>query len=106
MDIKLLIDINKKVLKKLEIDIESRKERIKFYEELKNKGISSINYEENILTDRENEILIYIEGGFTNQEISETCFISINTVKKHVSRIYRKTGFDRFQLIRKGGYYD
>lgn len=44
----------------------------------------------NPLTVRESEVLAAISSGKTNREIAETLFISINTVKTHVLRIYSK----------------
>ncbi len=43
------------------------------------------------LTDRECEIVRAVIDGYSNYEISEKCFISIGTVKNHLSHIYRKT---------------
>ena len=42
------------------------------------------------LTDREMGILIKITEGFTNSQIAEQLFISINTVKYHTKNIYIK----------------
>ena len=42
------------------------------------------------LTSRETEILALIAGGKTNKEIAAELFISINTVKVHVSNIFQK----------------
>ncbi|MET1019782.1 MAG: LuxR C-terminal-related transcriptional regulator [Microterricola sp.] len=42
------------------------------------------------LTSRELEILSYLPSRFTNTELAEQCFISVNTVKTHVAHIYRK----------------
>ena len=42
------------------------------------------------LTKRELEILSYIAKGYSNQEISEACFITLKTVKTHVSNILSK----------------
>ncbi len=43
-----------------------------------------------LLTERENEVLRLIEMGFTNRQISEKLFISVNTTKTHISNIYSK----------------
>jgi len=43
-----------------------------------------------ILTAREVEVLQLIMGGASNQQIADTCVISIPTVKTHVSRILQK----------------
>jgi len=42
------------------------------------------------LTYRELEVLREIANGATNQEIAEHLFVSVNTVKNHVSNIYSK----------------
>lgn len=51
------------------------------------------------ITPREEEIIGLICEGKSNQEISETLFISLQTVKDHTHRIYTKTGVkNRVQL--------
>lgn len=42
------------------------------------------------LTDREAEVLTYLWEGNSNKEISEKLFISVNTTKFHISRLYGK----------------
>ena len=44
------------------------------------------------LTSRETEILALIAEGKTNKEIAADLFISVNTVKVHVSNIFQKIG--------------
>jgi DNA-binding CsgD family transcriptional regulator len=44
------------------------------------------------LTEREVEVLRLLAAGKTNREIADTLFISQNTVIRHVSNIYGKTG--------------
>jgi len=44
------------------------------------------------LTNREKEVLILIQKGFTNKEIAKELSISTHTAKAHVSEILRKTG--------------
>lgn len=52
------------------------------------------------LTPRETEILIAIARGWTNTEICERLFISMPTVKTHVSHVLDKTGSrDRVQAV-------
>lgn len=52
------------------------------------------------LTSREQEILVYLSEGFSNEEIADKLYISIKTVKNHVSSIYRKTGYrERAKLV-------
>ena len=42
------------------------------------------------LTDRELEILSYLPSRFTNTELAEQCYVSVNTIKTHMAHIYRK----------------
>jgi tetratricopeptide (TPR) repeat protein len=42
------------------------------------------------LSKREYEVLLFIAEGFTDKEISEKIFVSINTVRTHTRRIYDK----------------
>jgi DNA-binding NarL/FixJ family response regulator len=44
------------------------------------------------LTERELEILRLVAGGFTNKEIGEQIFLSVDTVKSHLENVYRKLG--------------
>lgn len=61
------------------------------YQNHNNQGVAA-------LTARENEILIELGRGKTNRQISEDFYITEHTVKKHVSEILRKLGFnDRTQ---------
>ncbi|RCW61190.1 response regulator transcription factor [Halanaerobium sp. ST460_2HS_T2] len=43
------------------------------------------------LTNREREVLKLLIEGKNNQEIAENLFISVNTIKKHLSNIFNKT---------------
>jgi two-component system, NarL family, response regulator LiaR len=45
-----------------------------------------------VLSQRENEVLKYIVRGLSNKEIAEKLFVSENTVKTHVNNIYSKLG--------------
>ncbi|MDI6717308.1 MAG: response regulator transcription factor [Actinomycetota bacterium] len=49
------------------------------------------------LTNREQQIISLINQGFSNQEIANHLFISIATVKFHLSNIYRKHNVKRRQ---------
>lgn len=52
------------------------------------------------LTDREKDIINLIYDGKTNREIADSCFISENTVKKHLSNVYHKMDIaNRSKLI-------
>ena len=44
------------------------------------------------LTEREVEVLRLIAAGKSNQETADLLFISFNTVARHVSNIFSKTG--------------
>ena len=56
------------------------------------------------LTDREHEILELLARGYASAELSETLFISPNTVRTHIHNMYRKLGVasreDLSQLVR------
>ncbi len=54
----------------------------------------SIKMEEVIttLTEREEEVLVYLIQGYTNKQIAEKLIITPATVKAHVSSILHKTG--------------
>ncbi len=41
------------------------------------------------LTDRQNEIVKHIIDGLSYTQIAETCFISVNTVRSHIKKIYK-----------------
>ncbi|GAB3799440.1 response regulator transcription factor [Humibacter antri] len=52
------------------------------------------------LTDRENEIVVLLAEGLSNQEIAARLFIEPSTVKYHVASILTKTGLrDRLQVV-------
>jgi DNA-binding CsgD family transcriptional regulator len=56
-------------------------------------------YKDFNITDREQEVIKLICEGKTNQEIADTLFITIQTVKDHVYRIFKKVGIkNRVQL--------
>ena len=54
------------------------------------------------LTEREQQILVFIVAGRTYREISKALFISEKTVSSHVSNMLRKTGSsNRIELARR-----
>jgi DNA-binding CsgD family transcriptional regulator len=52
-----------------------------------------------VLSNREREILLLVRKGLTNAEIARDLFISENTVKSHVSRVFKKLGITRRREI-------
>ena len=47
------------------------------------------------ISPRENEVLRLIAAGHSNQEIADALYLSLNTVKKHTSMIFRKLEAER-----------
>jgi DNA-binding NarL/FixJ family response regulator len=53
------------------------------------------------LTSREGDVLVLIAQGLTNSEIGAALFLSANTVKTHINRVFAKTGSKtRAQAVR------
>jgi len=51
-------------------------------------------------TDREWEIIYLLAKGLNNQEIADTIFISVHTVKANLENIYRKLNLhNRVQVV-------
>lgn len=48
-----------------------------------------------ILSARENEVLLCLASGLTNKQIAEKLFVSENTIKKHIAAIYLKLEVNR-----------
>ena len=44
------------------------------------------------LTERELEVLQLLSEGYSNKQVSEKLFISVQTVKTHVAHIFEKLG--------------
>lgn len=58
------------------------------------------------LSNREYEILQLLEKGLSNQEISESLFVSLNTTKTHIKKIFRKLAVsNRAQALVKAYEY-
>ena len=58
--------------------------------------------DEKVLTDRELDIVLLLSDRYTNQEIADKLFISVVTVKKHISNIMAKLGAkDRREAVNK-----
>jgi DNA-binding CsgD family transcriptional regulator len=47
------------------------------------------------ISEREIEVLQLISGGLSNQEIADRLFVSVNTVKTHISNIFLKLEVSR-----------
>lgn len=47
------------------------------------------------LSDREKEVLLNIALGYTNKEIADRLFVSVNTIKTHINNIYSKLDVNR-----------
>jgi LuxR family maltose regulon positive regulatory protein len=74
---------------------------------LANPGASSFVLCPLSLTQRELQVLQLIAQNLPNQEIADKLFISINTVKTHVKRIYAKLdAHDRFQALQRAAELD
>ena len=59
------------------------------------------------LTEAELAVLRFLPSHMTNQEIAESLFLSINTIKTHLSSVYRKLGVtSRRQAIAQGRRLD
>ncbi len=63
----------------------------KMMEQLSNRNRHVLHEE---LTNREQEILLLIAQGMSNQEIADELFITLKTVKTHVSNILSKLGVE------------
>lgn len=48
-----------------------------------------------LLSTREVEVLALLAEGFSNQEIADRLFVSLNTTKTHLSNIYQKLNVSR-----------
>ncbi|MGB0176140.1 MAG: response regulator transcription factor [Owenweeksia sp.] len=58
-------------------------------------GINKAELKKLNLTNREYEVLQLLSGGHSNAEIAETLFLSLSTVKTHVSNLYIKMDVQR-----------
>jgi two-component system nitrate/nitrite response regulator NarL len=60
---------------------------------------SGLHPEKPLLTDREKQVVQHVAQGFHNKEIGEKLFISEQTVKNHMQKIFDKLGVsDRLEL--------
>ena len=61
-----------------------------FYSEKVLETLEILNIKENILTPKEEEIIVLLARGKNNHEIADELFISYNTIKTHRKNIHRK----------------
>ena len=59
----------------------------------------SLSRPKNILTVREEEVLIELINGKNNYEIANDLYISVHTVKFHVAPIFQKFGVSRRTMV-------
>lgn len=53
----------------------------------------------NRLSKREREVALYVAEGMSNQEVADMLYVSLRTIKAHLSSIYDKTGIrNRLEL--------
>lgn len=53
----------------------------------------------NVLSEREQEVARYVAEGMSNREMADKMYVSLRTVKAHLSSIYEKTGLrNRLEL--------
>jgi DNA-binding CsgD family transcriptional regulator len=58
--------------------------------ETKIKEPLEVNFSKFGISKREYEVLLLLSKGFSNQEIADKLFVSINTIKTHTSNLYEK----------------
>lgn len=58
------------------------------------------------LSDRENEVLLWLSKGFSYQEIADKLFLSVETIRTHIRNIYEKLQVrNKKEAIKKAGLY-
>jgi LuxR family maltose regulon positive regulatory protein len=71
------------------------------------KSPQRVKFREESLSERETEVLQLITAGFSNQEIADKLFISLNTVRTHTKNINAKLGVhSRTQAIARAKELD
>ena len=65
-------------------------------------GNFSSRHDLQALSAREKEIACLVAQGLTNREVAEAAFVSVNTVKTHLRRIYRRIGISSRRQLRQG----
>lgn len=59
------------------------------------KPVNYKNASQDVLSEREMDVLKLVAQGYSNQEIADQLFVSLNTTKTHISNIYQKLGAQR-----------
>ncbi|MEP0369319.1 MAG: response regulator transcription factor [Cyclobacteriaceae bacterium] len=65
---------------------------------VRKQAVKSVNYKtasQDVLSEREMDVLKLVAQGHSNQEIADQLFVSLNTTKTHISSIYQKLGAQR-----------
>jgi ATP/maltotriose-dependent transcriptional regulator MalT len=81
---------NRSDIEDLESTLGTRNEEIETLSNLKEKGKLPYPKGLDVLTEREQEVLIGVQEGLKDQEIAEKLFISITTVRTHLRKAYSK----------------
>ncbi|MCX7882458.1 MAG: LuxR C-terminal-related transcriptional regulator [Brevinematales bacterium] len=80
----------------------SLEEMIRLSEDIQTRlsgGMESF-FEQYHLSDREKKLVKLIQKGFSNEEIASSLYVSVDTVKKSISHLYRKLGVNnRLELF-------
>lgn len=63
-----------------------------------------INNEKEKLTNKQREVLALVGQGYSNKQIADTLFVSLDTVKKHLYNSYKKLGAkNKIEALKKTG---
>jgi tetratricopeptide (TPR) repeat protein len=81
---------NRSDIQSLESTLGTKNEEIEILSNLKEKGKLPYPKGLDVLTEREQEVLIGVQEGLKDQEIAEKLFISITTVRTHLRKAYSK----------------
>lgn len=98
----------KKILSEnLSSTIHAKNEEIENLSQIKEKGKLPYPKDLDVLTEREQEVLIGVQEGLKDQEIADKLFISITTVRTHLRKAYSKIGVrNRAEAIQFISKYD
>lgn len=57
---------------------------------------------QSVLSERENDVFQLLIKGYTNQKMADELFVSVNTIKTHIAKIYSKLKVkNRAEAVRK-----